>query len=234
MPFDDGKTREPTWFRQVQILVRKDLAIEMQSGEVVVTSGFFAVLVVVLASMSFYGGPDTRRLVAAGAVWLSISFCAVLAAGRTWQRERHDGAIYGLLATPVARSALFAGKALGLWIFLSLVEAVVLPLTMVFFALDLSDGLPISVIALVATPGIAGTATLFGAMTLRTRVRDLVLSVVVFPLLAPTLVTAVAASRSVLGGTPLVELLGHLSLIGIFDLVFLSAGLALFGELVES
>jgi heme exporter protein B len=226
--------RAPTWLGQAGILVRKDVAIELRTGEVLVTSGFFAVLVVVLGSLSFYVGPDTKSQVAAGVIWLAVAFAAVLALGRLWQRERDDGALEGLLTAPVARSALFAGKALGLLAFLLLIEAIVIPLSMLFFSLEpLKDGPGLLTIAVVATPGVAATGTLFGAMTARTRARDLVLAVVLFPLLSPTLLTAVVASRELLSGTPLGELGDYLRILGVFDVAFVSAGLGMFGTLID-
>ena len=107
--------RPPGWLSQALLVFRKDLLIEARTGEVVTTSGFFALLVVVTASLSFYGGPKTKHLVAAGVMWLSITFATVLALTRTWQRERDEGALDGLMAAPLSRSAVFAGKATGLW-----------------------------------------------------------------------------------------------------------------------
>src|SRR5215216_3605634 len=98
----------PGWLRQVLVVYKKDLAIEAATGEVVVTSGFFALLVVVLSSLSFFGGPDNARNVAAGTIWLSVAFSAVLSLGKTWQRERDEGARDGLLVTPLSRSAIYA------------------------------------------------------------------------------------------------------------------------------
>ena len=150
-------------------MLRKDLAIEARSGEVVVTSGFFALLVVILASLSLYGGPASARLVASGVIWLSVTFAAVLALGRTWQREREEGALDGLLVAPMSRSALYAGKALGVLGFLFAISAVVIPLSALLFSLDLDRyGLGLMAIALVALPGVAASGTLFGAMTVRT------------------------------------------------------------------
>src|SRR5262245_16286337 len=89
--------KRPSWATQAVTILKKDLLIELRSGEVVTTSAFFAALVVIIASFAFYGGPSTRRLVAAGALWLSVTFAAVLALGRAWQREREEGALTGLL-----------------------------------------------------------------------------------------------------------------------------------------
>lgn len=226
--------RLPGWLRQTALVFRKDLLIELNSGEVVTTSIFFSVLVVVLSSLSFYGGPTTGRLVAAGALWLSVAFAAVLALGRTWQRERDEGAMDALLVAPLARSAIFAGKFLTVFVFLLIVQLVIVPIIALLFSLDLVRfGLPLSLIALLATPGIAASGTLFGAMTVRTRARDMILAIVLFPLLSPTLLAAVAGTRELLTGAGLVELWDYFQLMGVFDVVFILGGLGLFGMLME-
>ena len=226
--------RPPGWLTQALLVFKKDLLIEARTGEVVTTSGFFALLVVVTASLSFYGGPKTTHLVAAGVMWLSITFATVLALTRTWQRERDEGALDGLMAAPLSRSAVFAGKAMGLWVFVMLVECVVIPTTALMFSVDLLDlGLGLLAITLVATPGLAATGTLFGAMTVRTNARDLILAIVLFPLLSPTLLAAVVATRELLNAVPLAELMDYFKLMGVFDLTFVAGGLALFGILAE-
>ncbi len=226
--------RTPGWTTQAVVILRKDLLIELRTGEVVTTSAFFAALVVIIASFAFYGGPSTKRLVAAGALWLSVAFAAVLALGRAWQREREESALAGLLVAPLSRSAIFAGKALGLLVFLSVVEAVVVPLTALLFSVDLVEAGPaLALICLLATPGVAATGTLFGSMTVRTRARDLLLAIVLLPLLAPTRLAAVVATRELMGGTPLAELGDYFKLMGVFDFVFVTGGLGLFGTLIE-
>ena len=223
----------PSWGRQALLVYRKDLAIEAATGEVIVTSGFFALLVVMLASMSFFGGPMSALSVAAGTIWLSVAFAAVLSLGKTWQRERDESALDGLLVSPLSRSAIFAGKALSVWTFLLAVLLVVLPITLLLFAIDAALIGPLLVIAAVATPGVAASGTLFGAMTVRTGARDLLLAVVLFPLLAPTLLAAVAATRDLFDGASLSVLGDYLKLMGVFDVVFTAGGLGMFGTLVE-
>lgn len=231
----DAVHAPPTWVSQTFTLLGKDVRIELRSGETVVTTGFFGVLVVVIGSLALYVGPDTRGQVASAVIWLSVAFAAVLALGRLWQRERDDGALDGVLVTPVSRSALFAGKALGLFAFLVVIESVVIPLSALLFNLELVRAGPgLVAIALVATPGIAATGTLFGAMTVRTRARDLVLAVVLFPLLSPTLLTAVVATRELLSGADFSELRDYLGILFVFDLAFVSGGLGMFGLLVDS
>jgi heme exporter protein B len=230
----EPRRQPPGWLGQTLIVLRKDLAIELSTGEVVVTSGFFGLLIVVLSSLAFYGGAGTQRLVGAGVIWVSLCFSAVLALGKTWQRERDEGALDGLLVMPLSRSAIFAGKALGVLGFLLAIAALVIPLAALLFALDLTVvGPGLVCVALCAAPGLAASGTLFGAMTVRTQARDLLLAVVLFPLLTPTLLCAVAATRELFGGATLNELGDYFQLMAVFDLVFVSGGLGLFGSLIE-
>jgi heme exporter protein B len=224
----------PSWLAQLVVIVRKDLLIEAKSGEVVMTSTFFALLVVILASLSFYSGPEARRTIASGVIWISIAFAAVLALARSWQRERQESALDALLVAPVKKSAVFAGKALVIMFFLGLVEVVVIAVAALLLVLDLGRyGPGLLVIAMFATPGVAAAGTLFGSMTVRTQARDLMLAIVLFPLLSPTLLAAVAATRELLGGASVAELGDYFKLMGVFDVTFASGGLALFGTLIE-
>jgi heme exporter protein B len=220
-PSRQGEPRPIAWAEQARIIFMKDLAIELRTGEVLSTSAFFAVVCVVMSSISFYEDPRNASQVGAGAIWLSTAFASVLSLSRTWQRE-------------LSHSAIFMGKALGMFAFLLAVEAVVIPVAVVLFNIDLGrHALGLGGIALAATPGIAAAGALFGVMTVRTRARDLVLAIVLFPLLAPALLAAVGATRDLLDGQPLAILTGWFKVMLIFDVAFVAGGLALFGPLAD-
>ncbi|MCS6900748.1 MAG: heme exporter protein CcmB [Myxococcales bacterium] len=226
-------TRPPGWLGFTWLVLSKDLHIERKSGEIVTTSGFFALLVAVMASVAFSTG-ENRAAVAPGVIWISMAFASVLAISRSWHREREEGALTGLLVSPVPRGAIFTGKALGVTLFLFAVEGLVIPVAALLFALDLTRiGGGLLGIALAATPGVAASGTLFGAMTVRTQARDLVLASVLFPLLSPTLLAAVAATRELIVGAGLGELGDYFVLMAIFDLIFWAGGISLFGLLLE-
>ncbi len=225
-------------------MVGKDLAIEMRTREIVTTSGFFAALVAILASVAFYSGPETTSRVAPGAMWLSIAFASVLALGRTWQRERDEAALTGLLVAPIPRASIFLGKALGVFAFVTLVECVVVPVIALLFHVELPDVIgALSCVLVLGTLGVAATGTLFGAMTVRTRARDLVLATVLFPLLSPTLVCGVAATREIFSLAQsmhppgmmeqLSEVTDYLGLLALFAIVGLLGGISFFGALVD-
>ncbi|MEO8184288.1 MAG: heme exporter protein CcmB [Deltaproteobacteria bacterium] len=223
-----------SWAEQTRIVFAKDVAIELRTGEVVTTSAFFGFVIVIMSSVSFYDSDITRAQVAAGAIWLPTAFASVLSLSRTWQRERQESAFDGLLVSPLSHSAIFMGKALGMFVFLLAVEVVVVPTAAVLFNIDLMRfGLTLLLIALCATPGIAAAGALFGVMTVRTTARDLVLAIVLFPLLSPTLMAAVGATRDLFDGQPLEILIGWFKVMWIFDLAFVAGGLTLFGSLAD-
>jgi heme exporter protein B len=228
------EVRKVSWAEQVRIIFMKDLMIELRTGEVVSTSAFFGVVIVIMSSVAFMSGPRTQAQVAAGAIWLSTAFASVLSLSRTWQRERQDGAFDALLVSPLSHSAIFMGKALGMFGFLLAVEAVVVPVAAVLFNIELGQyGLELLAVALAATPGIAAAGALFGVMTVRTRARDLVLAIVLFPLLSPTLLAVVSATRELFDAAPFDTLGGYFKVMLIFDAAFIAGGLTLFGSLAD-
>ncbi len=226
--------RPPGMLGGAMLVAVKDLRIEIRTREIVTTAGFFAALVAILTSVAFYSGPDTTRRVAPGSIWLAEAFASVLALGRTWQRERDDGALLALLVSPLPRGAIFLGKALGIFVFVSVVLAIVVPIVALLFHVDLVAVGPLLLVVLfLGTVGVATTGTLFGVMTVRTRARDLVFATVLFPLLSPALICGVAATREIFAGAPLEDLTDYFVLLGVFDLVATGLGLLLFGALVE-
>lgn len=225
---------QASWLSQAWLVFRKDVAIEVRSGEVVINTAFFGFVVVVMSSLAYFLSPRNQTQVAAGAIWVSTAFAAVLSLSRSWQREKEADALDGLLLSPLAPSAVFVGKALGLWLFLSVVEAVVIPSAALFMNIDLTrHGLTLVGLALCATPGLAASGTLFGAMTVRTQAGALLVGIVLLPLCCPTLLSAVVATRNLLDGYPLDEVSGFIVLMLVFDAVFVAGGAALFGPVVD-
>lgn len=224
----------PSALVQAWLVAKKDLAIERRTGEIVVTGGFFGALLAILTSVAFYEGPAGSHHLAPGAIWIATAFSAVLALGRTWQRERDDGALDALLAGPVSRPAVFFGKALGVAAFLVAIELVVVPLVALMLHVDLPSIIgPLALLLGLATVGVAASGTLFGAMTVRTRARELILAAVLFPLLTPTLVVGVAATRDLIDGATLSELFDWVKLLMLFDGLFVLGGALIFGSVIE-
>jgi heme exporter protein B len=216
------------------LVFQKDLRIELRSGEILITTGFFALLVTILTSLSFYLDDVMARRIAPGVLWISIAFSGVLAMGRSFQRERDNDAMRGLLLSPLPRPGIYLGKALGIFTFLTFVELLLLPLLAVLYHLPFNAQLgSVALITLLGTLGYASAGALFAAMGVRVRTKELVLSVVLFPLVSPALLAGVVATREVLGGASLSEVFDWLRVLFAFDLLFLVGGALLFGPLTS-
>jgi heme exporter protein B len=265
---ENDKKISPSLLLSAWTIFKKDLRIELRTREILTTAGFFAALVAILAAVAFYSGViaeievDGRMIgwcgpplppkalariavqIAPGAIWLPTAFASVLALGRTWQREREESALTGLLVSPVPRASIFLGKALGVLVFVFAVECIVVPIVSLMFHVELPKVIgSLVVVLLLGTVGVAATGTLFGAMTVRTRARDLVLASVLFPLLSPSLLSSVAATHQILqladnpdiatAGAQLAEVSDYLLILGLFDGLAVLGGLGLFGALVD-
>jgi len=207
------------------LVALKDLQLELRTKEILTSTGLFAILVVTLGSLAFYTDPVSSPRVAPGVLWISILFCGILLIGRSWSLERENDAIFGLLLAPIPRSSIYLGKTLSALILLFAIELLLVPLCLVFFQIEPSGiALPLMALVFLGSVGFISTAALFSAVGIRTRARDLMLSVLVFPLVAPALLAAAVATRELFAGATASEILGWLRILTAFDLLFVAFG----------
>ena len=211
--------------RPALLVALKDLQLEMRTKEILISTGLFGFLVVTLGSLSFYIDPVSAPRVAPGVLWLSILFCGILLIGRSWALERDNDAIFGLLGAPIPRASIYLGKTLSALVLLFAVEVLIVPLCLVFFQLESLDTLPpLLALVFLGSFGFVATATLFSAVGIRTRARDLVVSVLVFPLVAPALLAAAVATRELFGGAGWSEVLEWMRILAAFDILSIAFG----------
>jgi heme exporter protein B len=201
-------------------LVWKDILLELRAKDIVVSVLVFALLVIVIFNFAIYPTPATVALVAPGILWVAITFGGVLGLTRSFALEKDRGNLQGLMLAPVGRDAIFFGKMLSNFLFIVAVEIIVFPVFAVLFNLSLAMPGLIPV-ALLATLGIATVGTLFSAMAVNTRAREVMLPLLFFPVVLPLIVAAVEASGSVLQADGGYELTRWVPLLGAFDAVFL-------------
>ncbi len=193
----------------------------------------FAVLVAVLSSISLYVDDATGRRVAPGVLWIAIAFAGTLGLSRTWGRERDEGALRAVLLSAVSPAAVFIGKGVGALVFVIATELVVAPLVGLLLHAPVWEHLgPFAALVFLGTVGFVSAGTLFGALVARTRARDLLLAVVLYPLVSPALLCGVVATRDLFAGVPVSELGNWFRLLVIFDLVFIGGGISLLGVLL--
>ncbi|MCZ6805963.1 MAG: heme exporter protein CcmB [Deltaproteobacteria bacterium] len=220
--------------RSAWLVALKDLRLELRTKEILTSTGLFAVLVVTLGSLAFYTDPVSAPNIAPGVLWISILFCGILLIGRSWALERENDAIFGMLLAPIPRASIYIGKSFSALILLFAVELLLVPLCLVFFQIESSGKLlPLLGLVFLGSVGFVATATLFSAVGIRTRARDLMLSVLVFPLVAPALLAAAVATRELFAGASLLEVLGWMRILAAFDLLFIGFGLWVSRYLLE-
>ena len=202
------------------IIVWKDLLLELRSKDLVVSIVVFGLVVVVVFNFALNNTPGRSAELAPGILWSAFAFSAVLGMNRAFVRDQEQGGLEGLLISPVSRDAIFLGKALTSLIFMLLVEAALLPVYAVMLDFSvLSWSLMLTI--LLGTLGFAVVGTLFSAIAVQTRSREIMLPVLFFPVLLPVIIAAVEASSRAVGGVTFIGLGRWLPLIVVFDALFL-------------
>jgi heme exporter protein CcmB len=185
--------------RTVWMVLRKDLTVEMRSGEIAYTTLFFAVSCVLIFAFALVKEGRAPDGGAAGILWIAILFASTLALGRTFERERQAETLRALLLAPVPRPAIYVGKLLGIIALLAAAEVVLLPLVDFLFTARLFAH-PAWLIGIVVTCtiGLAAVGTLFAAMLVRTRSRDMLLPVLLYPVVVPVIIAGVQGTSALL------------------------------------
>jgi heme exporter protein B len=212
----------------------KDVVAELRGRHAVVSTLFFAALVLLL--FGFALGPDARRLAEAapGLLWLAIVFAGVLALARLHQLEADDGALEQLALYPVRRRAIYLGKALAGFAAMLVTGVVLLGAAALLYDIDvLASGAALALILVLGTLGIAAVGTFYAGITVRMRAREQMLPLLMLPVLAPLLLAAVKATAIALGAAPSGDLVAWIELLVVFDGVMLVAGAATYGYLLE-
>jgi len=215
-------------------ILGKDLRAELRTLQSLPAMALFAVTTFVI----FRFGLDRTSLsgsLAAGVLWATLLFAAVLGINRLFVAEREEGGFDAIRLAPIDRSALFAAKAAALFAYLVALELVVVPIFALFF-LDSATALgPLVAVLLLVDLGLAATGTLISSMAVHSRARDLLGPLVLLPLVVPLMIAATGASRHLLeAGGPAYERFGTwLAVLGLYDLIFLLVGYAVFDFLLE-
>src|SRR5437870_10696984 len=125
-------------FTKVALLVlRKDVAIEVKSREILYTTLFFAVSCVLIFAFALVREGRVVDDASAGILWIAIAFSGTLALGRTFERERYGETLRALLLAPAPRAAVYVGKLLGIVLLLGLAEVMLVPLVSLLFSAPL-------------------------------------------------------------------------------------------------
>lgn len=239
-----GRVTAVGTLRHVAAIAWKDLRVELRSREIVTTTLFFAVMIVLISTFAFVEKEETISLSpnvvllrvfgepSAAILWISLTFAGLLGLGRAFEREREHDTLRALLLAPIDRAAIFLGKAIGVAASVLLVAAVVVPLVGVFFQAPIGTGLGTLIgLVVLATIGFSIVGSTFAAMLLRARMREVLLPVLVYPILVPALIAGSKGTSGLWAGQPEVAWF-WLKFLFVFDAIFLTVALWAFESLV--
>jgi len=221
-----------SYLRAVGAVIWKDLTAELRSRELLGAMLVFALLVILIFNFALELDVRTRQSVTAGVLWVTFAFAGTLGLNRAMAVERERGCLDGLLLAPVDRTALFFGKALGNLLFMLIVAAVILPVYSLLYNVNLLRPALVGVIGL-GSIGYVIVGTLFSAMAVQARTRDILLPILLFPVVLPVLIAAVRATASILLAIPLAEIRGWFNLLIVYDLLFIAVAIMTFDYVVE-
>jgi len=216
----------------VWAVVWKDLSAELRSRELISAMLVFALLVILIFNFALELDAKTRGTVTAGVLWVTFAFAGTLGLNRSMAMEKDRGCLDGLLLTPVDRSAIYFGKAIGNLFFMLLVEAIVLPVYSVLYSTNLfKPGLLL--VILLGSIGYVAVGTLLSAMAVQTRTRDILLPILLFPLVVPVMIAAVKSSSAFLEGGAMADIWPWLNLLIVYDVIFTAVAFMVFDYVVE-
>jgi heme exporter protein CcmB len=216
------------------LVLKKDLTVEVRSLEIAYTTLFFAVSCVLFFAFALVREGKPPEDGAAGILWIAIAFAGTLALGRTFERERQSETLRALLMAPAGRPAIYVGKLLGILVLLIAAEVALVPLVAFLFQAQLfAHPFWLAAVLVTGTLGFAAVGTLFSAMLVRARSRDVLLPVLLYPITVPVIIAGVRATAELLrpdGELALVRF--WVALLIALDVVFVTLALWTFEALM--
>jgi heme exporter protein B len=223
-----------SYFRHVMTHLRKDLQLEWRAKDSINGMLFFTLLVVVVFAMAFdpTAYPAIARQISGGLLWVAMLFAAMTALNQSWAREVRNGVLDAHRLSPAPSSAMFVGKAVANFLFVFAVELVLAPVFVVFYNLNpLGQTWLLLAILPLGTWALVSNGTFFAALSLRTRNRELLLPLVLFPISLPALLAMIQATTDVLTGQFNPAL--WIKVLIAYDVVFTTASVLLFETILQ-
>ncbi len=217
-------------------LAWKDLLMEFRTKQMLNSMVIFSLLVIVIFNYSFSNilfNIDVADI-APGILWIAFTFAGMLGLSRSFSSEMEEGCLDGLKLCPVDPSTIYLGKVVSNLVIMFLIEAIIVPLFIVLFNFSDVKGLAgLIVIILLGTIGFILVGTLFSALTVNMRTREILLPVILFPIIIPLIMSSVMATQKVLSTGDLFTAIDEIRLLVVYDLVFFIAAQLVFEYVIE-
>ncbi len=210
----------------------KDLKIELRTKEAFSASFVFSLMVLVIFNFTLDLSSEEAAAMGSGFLWIAFAFGGVLALNRSFALEHDENCLQGLQLAPVDRGGVYLGKCLANIVFMLITEVILLPLFAVFFNVDIAGriGYLIGVLIL-GTIGFSAVGTLFSAIAAHTRMREVILPILLLPVTVPVLIAAVECTAFALGADTEPGL--WIRLLIVYDVVFVTVSFLTFGLILQ-
>ncbi|MCS7026356.1 MAG: heme exporter protein CcmB [Bryobacteraceae bacterium] len=215
--------------REVCVVAGKDLRSEFRTKECLNAALSFAIVILVLFSFAVDPSSEQIREMSGGLLWLAFAFAGALILNQSFARELPNDCLDALVASPVSAAALFLGKAAANWLLLMIVELVCLPVFGVLYNMSWLGQWPLLLLVfLLASWGVTVIGTMFSALTVNLRLRELMLPTLIYPMMIPALMAAMQLTTVLIAtsGVPPEDWIWVRLLVG-FDIIFTSLAIAL-------
>ncbi len=223
----------PTLWSITRRSLAKDLRLEWRSKDAINSMLFFALLVVVIFSFGFDPTAEESRRIAGGLLWVAVLFATVVALNQTWTRELRNQVLDAYRLSPAPPQALFLSKTIANFLFVAILEMLMVPLFVVFYNLrSVGPVWQLLVVAALATWALVVNGTFFAALSIRTRSREIMLPLILFPISIPALLAMVDATTSILTGDNSPYF--WMRLLAVYDVVFTAVSLLLFEPVLNA
>ena len=230
-----SSSNESSWPGLVWSHLRKDLRIEWRSRDAINSMLFFALLVVVLFSMAFDPTQDTSREIAGGVLCVATLFASVSALNQAWAREIRHQVLDALRMTPSGGAAMFLAKVLANFLFVSIVQCILGPIFFIFYNLHpLGDTWLLALVIQLGTWALVSNGTFFAALSIRSRSRELLLPLILFPIFLPALLAMVLSVKTILTGDNSDPNYLFIKMLAGYDIIFTTVSLLLFDTVLEA
>jgi heme exporter protein B len=230
-----ARANELSWAGLVWSHLRKDLRIEWRSRDAINSMLFFALLVVVLFSMAFDPTQETSREIAGGVLCVATLFASVTALNQAWAREIRHQVLDALRMTPSGRAAMFLAKVLANFLFVSIVQCILGPIFFIFYNLHpLGDTWLLALVIPLGTWALVSNGTFFAALSIRSRSRELLLPLILFPIFLPALLAMVLSVKTILTGDNSDPDYLFIKMLAGYDIIFTTVSLLLFDTVIEA
>jgi len=223
-----------TFIYKLGAIIWKDFISELRTKEMTLFMCLFSFLVLIIFNFAFAISLKVDRSMVAGILWVAFIFAGLMGLGRSFSMERDRGTLQGLILCPVSAWTIFLGKLIGVFLFTAVMEIITIFIFSILYNTTILPFLaPLGLIIFLGTLGFTAVGTIFSAISATAKTRDVLLSILFFPVSVPVIIASVKATGIILNGQYLQEAFPWLKILVAFDLIFLLVSYLTFEHIME-